>query len=64
MSNVTRKVAPDRAQEAVNVASPGRVREARKARDHGSVKNADGSLHSTPNPGHKPGRKPNTDGGN
>ena len=53
----------DRAQEAVNVASPSRVREARKARDHGSVKNADGSPHSTPNPGHKPGRKPNTDGG-
>jgi|HubBroStandDraft_2_1064218.scaffolds.fasta_scaffold1419767_1 hypothetical protein len=54
----------DRAQKAVNVASPGRVREARKARDHGSIKNADGSLHSTPNSGHKPGRKSNTDGGN
>jgi len=64
MANVTKKVAPNRAQETVTVSAPGRVREARKARDHGSVKNADGSLHSTPNPGHKPGRKSNTDGGN
>jgi hypothetical protein len=64
MANVTKKVAPNRAQETVTVSAPGRVRDARKARDHGTVKNADGSLHSTPNPGHKPGHKSNTDGGN
>ncbi len=62
--SVEKKVAPNRAQETVAVSAPGRVRDARKARDHGSVKNADGSLHSTPNSGHKLGRKSNTDGGN
>jgi hypothetical protein len=40
----------DRSQEAVKVASPERVQQARKARDHGKNRNADGSLHSTPNP--------------
>ncbi len=40
----------DRAQKAVRVSSPGRVQQARKARDHGKNRNADGSLHSTPNP--------------
>lgn len=54
----------DRAAEVAQVSSPARVQAARKSRDHGTVKNADGSLHSTPNPGHKPGSKPNTDGGN
>ncbi len=53
----------DRSQETVNVQGPGRVQRARVARDHGKNKNADGSLHSTPNSGHKPGRKSNTDGG-
>jgi hypothetical protein len=53
------KLAEKRSQpEAVKVSSSGRVQQARKARDHGTVKNADGSLHSTPNPHH------GTDGGN
>jgi hypothetical protein len=60
------KVAGKRSQpEAVKVSSPGRVQQARKNGPHrGSVKNADGSTQATPNPGHKPGRKSNTDGGN
>ena len=38
MANVTKKVASNRAQEAVNVASPGRVQQARKADPHGHHK--------------------------
>ena len=65
MSEVqTRNRFKNRKQDDVNPLGPSRVQQPRKARDHGTVKNADGSLHSTPNPGHKPGRKPNTDGGN
>ena len=40
----------DRAQEAVKLAPAGRIKKARVARDHGKNRNADGSLHSTPNP--------------
>jgi len=59
------KTAGKRGQpETAQVSAPSRVQAARKARDHGTVKNASGSLHSSPNPGHKPGRKSNTDGGN
>jgi len=53
----------DRSQETVNVQGPSRVQRARVARDHGKNKNSDGSLHSSPNPGHKLGRKSTTDGG-
>jgi hypothetical protein len=42
---------------------PGARARALKAGPHGKQHNADGSLHSTPNPGHKPGRKSTTDGG-
>jgi len=67
MSNEVKKtkVAGKRSQpEAAKVSPASRVQKARVARDHGQNKNADGSLHSTPNPGHKPGRKSATDGGN
>ena len=40
----------DRSQETPKVSPAGRIKEARKARDHGKNRNADGSLHSTPNP--------------
>jgi hypothetical protein len=53
MANVAKKVAPNRAQEAVNVASPGRVREARKNGPHGKVHHADGSTQAEKNK-HKP----------
>jgi len=43
----------NRSQEAVAVSSATRVQGARKARDHGKNRNADGSLHSTPS-AHKP----------
>ena len=59
----TRNRFKNRKQDDVNPEAPSRVQKARKARDHGTVRNADGSLHSTPNPGHKPGRN-STDGGN
>jgi hypothetical protein len=59
------KTAGKRSQpETAQVSTPSRVQAARKARDHGTVKNASGSLHSSPNSAHKPGRKSNTDGGN
>ena len=60
----TRNRFKNRKQDDVNPASPAKIQKARKARDHGKNKNADGSLHSTPNPGHKPGHKSTTDGGN
>ena len=44
-----KKAKKDRSQEAVKVSSPGRVQQARKARDHGKNRNADGTLHSSPN---------------
>jgi hypothetical protein len=67
MSNEVKKTktAGKRGQpETAQVSTPSRVQAARKARDHGTVKNASGSLHSSPNPGHLPGHKPKTDGGN
>ena len=59
MSNEVKKtkVAGKRSQpEAAKVSPASRVQKARVARDHGKNKNADGSLHSTPNSHH------NTDG--
>jgi hypothetical protein len=53
----------DRVQEAVKVAAPGRVQEARRAGPHGSVTQADGSKQSEKNL-HKPllRGKPGLDG--
>jgi len=43
----------DRAQKAVQVASPSRVQQARKAGPHGKAHHADGSTQASPNK-HKP----------
>jgi len=52
----------DRAQKAVQVASPSRVQQARKAGAHGKIKNADGSSQATPSKNHKKTSGGNQDG--
>jgi hypothetical protein len=50
---MTKKAKTDRAQEAVRIASPARLQQARNNGPHSKIKNAEGTAHSTPN-SHRP----------